>query len=334
MRRDASTIAYPPGIEIPGYRRPSHPGLKPRQGRPWVARDFNPGRATIAVGWVALNRLALSGILLLAAACQRSAPPSPDAVARLGDGEVRYAEFQRYVVRSAGDVAGGLGSDVLSELFDQFLDERLLARLAADRGLVPAGGEDDPRRSVDALLVSVPRREPDDAEIALYYRRNEAEFARPERVKLRQILTGDRRAAERARREIVAGKPFEAVARQLSGGPRADSGGYQGELARADLPPSFADLIFALKPGEVSAIVPAEYGFHLFQVADHQPAEVVPLAAARGEVVARLRQQRADETLRSLVREARGRYNVKVYERNLPFGYAGSYNESHVKKTR
>ena len=59
----------------------------------------------------------------------------------------------------------------------------------------------------------------------------------------------------------------------------------------------------------------------------------MPLDAARGEILARLRQQRADEILQSLVQEARGRYNVKVYERNLPFGYAGSYNDSHAKKT-
>jgi hypothetical protein len=278
-----------------------------------------------------------SGIVLLAAACQRAAPPAPDAVARLGDADVRYAELERYVARSVGGDSGGgggLGSDVLSELFDQFLDERLLARLAADRGLVPAAGAAaDPRRAVDALLAGAPRREPGAAEVALYYRQNAAEFARPERVTLRQILTGDRRTAERVRREIVAGTPFEAVARRLSGGPRADSGGYQGELSRADLPPSFADLIFALRPGEVSAIVPADYGFHLFQVVDHRQAEVVPLAAARGEILARLRQRRADEILRSLVREARGRYTVKVYERNLPFGYAGSYNETHAKKT-
>jgi hypothetical protein len=283
----------------------------------------------------------LFSTVVLLAACQRAAPPAPDAVARLGDADVRYAEFERYVARSVGDGGeagggGGLGSDVLSELFDQFLDERLLARLAADRGLVPAaaGAPADPRRAVDALLAGGPRPEAGDAEVALYYRRNAAEFARPERVTLRQILTADRRTAERARREIVAGTPFEEVARRLSGGPRADSGGYQGEeIARADLPPSFADLIFALRPGEVSAIVPADYGFHLFQVVDHKPAEVVPLAAARGEILARLRQRRADELLRSLVREARGRYTVKVYERNLPFGYAGSYNETHAKKT-
>jgi hypothetical protein len=281
--------------------------------------------------------LAFGTVILLAAACHRPAPPPPDAVASLGDDEVRYAEFERYVARSVGGGSGegagsGLGSDVLSELFDQFLDERLLARLAADRGLVTAPAV-DPRRAVDALLADGLRRPPGDAEVALYYRQNPAEFARPERVRLRQILAGDRPTAERARREIVGGTPFEEVARRLAGGPRADSGGYQGELARGDLPPSFADLIFALRPGEVSPIVPAEYGFHLFQVVDHQPAQVVPLGAARGEILAHLRQRRADELLRSLVQTARGRYNVKVYERNLPFGYAGSYNETHAKKT-
>ena len=151
-------------------------------------------------------------------------------------------------------------------------------------------------------------------------------------MRLRQILTADRKAAEEARRQIAAGTPFEEVSRRLSRGPRADGGGVQGELARGDLPPSFADLIFALKPGEVSRVVPAEYGFHLFQVIEREPAEVVPLAAARGEILAKLRQQRADQLLRSLVQEARSHYNVKVYERNLPFAYQGSY--SHAQKAR
>ena len=40
----------PPGIEIPGYRQSPLPGAlqtglwESRMGRPWVARDFNPGR--------------------------------------------------------------------------------------------------------------------------------------------------------------------------------------------------------------------------------------------------------------------------------------------------
>ena len=289
---------------------------------------MTPERAVIAFGWI-----------VLLAACQRSAPPPPDAVARIGDAEVRYAEFERYVALNVGEPGGVLGSDVLSELFDQFLDERLLERLAADRGLVRAsasslqgGQRGQARQAIDALLEKDLRQEAGDAEIARYYQAHRQDFARPERVRLRQILTADRKAAEEARRQIAAGTPFEEVSRRLSRGPRADGGGVQGELARGDLPPSFADLIFALKPGEVSPVVPAEYGFHLFQVTEREPAEVVPLAAARGEILAKLRQQRADQLLRSLVQEARSHYNVKVYERNLPFAYQGSY--SHAQKAR
>ncbi len=272
--------------------------------------------------------------MLMAAACQRVAPPPPDVAARVGDADVRYAEFERYVALNVGEPDGGvLGSDVLSELFDQFLDERLLERLAADRGLVRASAAPGQgRQAIDALLDRGLRQEPGEAEIARYYQEHRQDFARPERVRLRQLLTADRKAAEEARREIVAGTPFEEVARRLSHGPRADGGGVQGELARGDLPPSFADLIFSLKPGEVSPVVPAEYGFHLFQVTAREPAEVVPLAGARGEILGRLRQQRADQLLRSLVQEARSHYNVRVYERNLPFAYQGSYD--HAQKAR
>lgn len=281
-------------------------------------------RALIALGCWAI---------LLAAACQRTAPPPPDAAAMIGDTEVRYAELERYVAVNVGDSGVALGSDVLSELFDQFLNERLLVRLATDRGLIhPTGDPGDGRRAIDALLEKDLRQEPGDAEIARYYQEHRRDFARPERVRLRQILTANRKAAEEARTQIVAGTPFEEVARRLSRGPRADGGGVQGELARSDLPPTFADLIFALKPGEVSPVVPAEYGFHLFQVIEREPAEVVPLAAARGEILGRLRQQRADQLLRSLVQEARSHYDVRVYERNLPFAYQGSYN--HAQKAR
>ncbi|MFP5286624.1 MAG: hypothetical protein ACLGI9_12855, partial [Thermoanaerobaculia bacterium] len=74
--------------------------------------------------------------LLLALACARPAPPPPDVVARIGDQQVRYSEFEEYVAQTAGDADGVLASDVLSQLFDQFLDEKVLVRMAGDRGLL------------------------------------------------------------------------------------------------------------------------------------------------------------------------------------------------------
>jgi PPIC-type PPIASE domain len=279
--------------------------------------------------------------LLLFAACQRSAPPpAPDVVARIGETEVRYSELESYIARTVGNTGentgetGVLASRVLSELFDQFLDEKLLERLAVERGLVTGSGTSGTsRRAIDALLAEGLRQEPGPGEVAAYYRAHAGEFARSERVKVRQILTEDQATAEKALKAVAAGEPFEEVARRLSRDPSAASGGYQGELSRADLPPAFADVIFSLQPGEVSRLVPADYGVHIFQVMDRQPAAVVPLEQARGEILGRLRQERADQLLRSLVQDARSRYNVSIYERNLPFGYEGSYKESHAKNT-
>jgi parvulin-like peptidyl-prolyl isomerase len=247
-------------------------------------------------------------------------------VARIGPEEIRYGRFEDYVKRTAGDGETVLAGDVLSQLFDQFLDEELLVRLAVDRGLVRDGASAAARRrAVDALLAAELKKEPGPEEVAAYYQAHRDAFARPERIRLRQILTEDRATAERALRELGQGADFAQLARQLSHDPSAASGGFQGELSRQDLPPAFADVIFSLAPGEVSRLVPAEYGFHIFQVVSRSPAEVVPLDGARGEIVERLRQEGADQALAELVGEARRRYNVDVYGRNLPFEYRGSY---------
>jgi len=277
---------------------------------------------------------ALAALLLLAA-CRPGKPPAPDVVARIGETEVHYSEFEGYLARTAGDGENVLASDVLSQLFDQFLDEELLVRRAADRGLVKTesltGKEAGPgarRRAIDELLRADVKAQPGDAEIKAYYEAHRDEFTRPERVRLRQILTEDRATAEKALRELAAGADFGRLADKLSRDPGAKSGGYQGELSRQDLPPAFADLIFALQPGQVSRLVPADYGFHIFQVVARAPAEVVPLEAARGEIAAHLREQKADLVLAELVQDARRRYNVQLYERNLPFEYKGSYGHA------
>jgi parvulin-like peptidyl-prolyl isomerase len=270
--------------------------------------------------------LALPLLVLSWTACRQAPPPAPDLVARIGSEEIRYGRFDEYVKRTAGDGETVLGGDVLSQLFDQFLDEELLTRLAVDRKLAREGATGAARRrAIDALLAAELKQDPSPQEIADYYQAHRQEFARPERVRLRQILTQDKATAERALRELGHGADFAELARQLSRDPSAASGGFQGELSRQDLPPAFADVIFALQPGEVSRLVPAEYGFHIFQVVARSPAEIVPLEEARDEIVEKLRQERADRALAELVEEARRRYNVEVVGRNLPFEYRGSY---------
>ncbi len=292
---------------------------------------------------IARHRLLLLGVclgMIVPIACRRTPPPAPDAVARIEGEEFRYPQFRAYVAQVAGDSEGLLASDVLSALFDQFLDERLLERLAAGRLAAPLPGPAVPsaesavdagRRGIDALLAAE-IQEPTGEEIVDYYRSHGAEFARPERVRLRQVLVERRSEAERALGDLVAGADFGQVARKYSRDPSAERGGDQGELAASDLPAAFAEVIFRLQPGEVSPVVPADYGFHIFQVTARYPSEVMPLLRARPEIRRRLRRERADLRLVELVTEARHRYNIEIYARNLPFEYRGAYRDPNAPR--
>jgi PPIC-type PPIASE domain len=274
----------------------------------------------------------LAALAAVAMACShRQAPPPSDVAAAVSGSRIPYQDFQVYLSSTLGDAETGASGAVLSQLLDQYLEEQLMLRLAVDRGLVPAGSA--ARQAIDALLRQAAGAPPSAAEVADYYRRHRQDFARPERVRLRQILTEDRRTAEQAERSIRGGEDFAAVARRLSRDAAAAGGGYQGELARSDLPPAFVDVIFGLRPGEVSRVMPADYGFHIFQVVERLPAAVAPLEAAGAEIAARLRRERADRARAALVQQARARYNARVYERNLPFEYEGSYGENHPHRS-
>lgn len=260
------------------------------------------------------------GLLLLGCT---DAALSPETVARLGEEEVTYGELAAYVERQTDSPPAGLESAVLSELLDQYIEERLLTRTAIDRGLVAPGT--DHRTALAALIDAAPEMvEIPGAEEARYRARAER-FALPERVELYQILTDTREQAEAAAAALAAGQSFADVTREHSLDPSAPYGGRQGQLAYDDLPEGLAGLVFGLAPGEVSEIVRAEYGFLIFRVGERLPAEVTPFEEAAPELREELRQEAVERWLESLVEEAESRYTVRLYERKLPFDYLGSY---------
>lgn len=272
-------------------------------------------------------------VCLAAGGCRRAVPlPGPDVVAKVGDGELRAAAFDAYLERNLGEPGGGLASEVLSRLFDQFVREEMLAMLARERRLI--GRSTPAAQAVEPLLVANPVPEPAAAEVAAYFAAHAGEFARPARVHLRQILVDDRLVAERARRELVAGLEFDAVLAQVTPAGSAPAGGDQGVLARDELPPALAELIFRLEVGKVSEVVAADYGFHLFQVVERWPAEIPSLAQVEPEIRKRLREAGADARLKTLFADAQSRYTVAVYDRNLPFNYRGSFPISRPHEER
>lgn len=276
-------------------------------------------------GWRRAARTAGCCVALgLTLACQPgSAPEASDIIVRIAGEEIRYQRFENVLRESLASADLPLDAQVQSRLFDQFLDGELLMRLAVERGL--RDQEITPRRAVAFLLRSAPRGPVTDRELRQYYDAHRGEFKRPARVHLQQILHEDETEAQRALDALRRGEPFAEVAARFSQGPKAHLGGDQGWLPVDKLTPDFAEAISELEAGEISGLISAEYGYHIFRVGERLPAETVPFENVEEQIRLALQRRHEDEVLASLIEEGWRRYAIQIYPENLPFQYEGEY---------
>ena len=259
-------------------------------------------------------------VLIAAAVAAHTVACGRDDVATVAriDGEtVVFADFEAFVRTHAGDDWMALEGDALRALFRQFLDELLLARMARDEGLADAGS--DRGGALTALRQRLVVEPVANEEVRRHLEAHPDELRRPERVVLGQLLLPDRALAEEASRAVRERRDFAAVAEEMGRRPGAVYGGYTEDVSRQDLPPEFRDVLFALAPGQVSGVLEADYGYHLFHVRERRPEEVLPFEQAAKSAVRLLEREHADRAIEDMLAEARKRYPVEVLDWNLPF---------------
>ncbi len=239
---------------------------------------------------------------------------------------IAYGDFESYSRRQLGGEELALDGVVESRLLDRFIDERLVVRLARDRGLTRQSEPLDQQDAISFLLRDQRRARVTEERLRSYYDQHLARYQRPAGVWLCQILVDDKQRAAAAYQALQEGEPFVEVAARFSQGPKAQQGGDQGRLAKEDLPPEFVDVIFHLEPGEFSQVVVADYGLHIFQVKAVYAAEVQPFEDVVDDIRQELLRLQVDEIVDGFFAEARKRYNVQVFSLNLPFDYQGSFS--------
>ncbi len=160
---------------------------------------------------------------------------------------------------------------------------------------------------VEAVLSRVGSRagEVGRTEAEIFYLNHRERFHSPERRTARHILitvnedytdnTRERvqhRIKEIARR--LGNKPerFEEQAAKHSECPTALNGGLLGEVPRGHLYPELDEVLFALQPGELSAPVESELGFHLVRCDAINPERTLSFEEVADSLCQRLTEER------------------------------------------
>jgi len=128
---------------------------------------------------------------------------------------------------------------------------------------------------------------PSDSAMRAFFEENRSQLPpRPPIVSFRQIVLDARadsgarlralRLADSLVGELRRGADFAALAKRVSDDSTTrESGGELGWFRRGVMVKPFEAAAFALKPGEISAPVESQYGFHIIRVDRIQPAEIL-----------------------------------------------------------
>ena len=161
-------------------------------------------------------------------------------------------------------------------------------------------------------------------ELRAYYTENAARYEQPAERRARHILikaeagvSAEAKAKAKARAEELLAEVrknpagFADAARKASEDPgSAKQGGDLGWFGRGAMVKPFEDAAFALKPGEISAVVPTDFGYHIIVVTATRGGEKRSFDAVRAEIEDEVKRQLAQKRFAELAAE----FTNTVYE--------------------
>lgn len=156
-----------------------------------------------------------------------------------------------------------------------------------------------------------------ESELRAAYSQNLDRYRSPESVKVRHILikTNDKPKEELPKLEAKAndilkqlrgGADFAALAKQYSDDPGSkDKGGVYEGVVRGQMVPAFEQAAFNRKPMELGDLVKTEYGLHIVQVLEKQPAKVKSFEEVKNEIATERKRDAVYTRMQSAIDQAR-----------------------------
>ncbi len=150
-----------------------------------------------------------------------------------------------------------------------------------------------------------------------YYDSNKDQFRTPERVKVRHILIKTlekpkdqeealRKKAEDLLKQIKGGADFAELAKKNSEDTvSAAKGGDLDWVARGQTVKPFEDAAFGLQPKQISDIVKSEFGFHIIQTMEKEPARLRPFEEVKDQIAKEQVKQQVYDRMQQIADQVR-----------------------------
>jgi parvulin-like peptidyl-prolyl isomerase len=149
------------------------------------------------------------------------------------------------------------------------------------------------------------------AEVRRQYDANPKSYRQEEQVRARHILFTTRDAGPGVEKQAKTradsllavirkeGGDFAELAKRFSQEPgAATSGGDLGWFGRGRMVKEFEAAAFALQPGEISAVVRTQFGYHIIKLEGRKAEGLRPFDEVSGEIRRQMAQSRGDSTAR------------------------------------
>ncbi len=164
----------------------------------------------------------------------------------------------------------------------------------------------------------------DEAEAKKYYDEHTKDFDRPEMVKARHIILLVDKGADEAKKaevkkkmediqaQLKAGAKFEDLAKKNSQDGSAENGGDLGFFPKGSMVKEFEDVVWNMKPGEVSGIVTTPFGLHLIKFEERKAAGSISYAEMKNDLIRGLESQKKGDAVNKYIADLKAKAKIKI----------------------
>lgn len=216
------------------------------------------------------------------------------ALEKLVQEKILLAEAKRQGITPTKEDLGKISEGNPGTLSAQEGDGSLL-----EHGIDPKAWQEAQRRRLtitklitQAVIDKIPVS---DAQVEAYYQQHREAFHVPAQFRARQIIVETQELAEQILAKIKQGEDFEQLAKLHSLSPDAKRGGDLGFFDAKSYPPVFTEVCQQLRIGDVSDVIPTDYGYQIFQLLEKRPARIIPFEEAAVSIRQLLKEEGSEQ---------------------------------------